>query len=144
MSHLAKLRRRWQRMGQQVLLLRQLRHHRTIPATPATAPGTPGQDWKRRLLDQRPSCVLLRPPRVVKRHWWPTRTKRLIKRKAEQELSRDKPTDLMVSCEIDMIDVLGKDFKRWISKPKKAGVWLSQKTSEKSREVSWKSLILKR
>ena len=64
------------------------------------------------------------------------------KRKAEEELKRDRPArsaEAMVACEIDVRE---KDLKRLVAKPKKATVWLSQKMAEKSKEVSWKSLTL--
>ena len=39
------------------------------------------------------------------------------------------------------IEVTPKDFKRILKKPKRSGIWLSQKMAEKSKEVSWQRLI---
>ena len=64
------------------------------------------------------------------------------KRKAVEQLNRDQSDwseQAMVACEIDVRE---KDLKRLLAKPRKAAVWLSQKMSEKSKEVSWKSLAL--
>ncbi|CAE7836823.1 GIP [Symbiodinium sp. CCMP2592] len=49
----------------------------------------------------------------------------------------DVPSHAAYACEMEMTD---QDLKRVRKRPRKAAVWLSQKMSEKSREVSWRSL----
>ena len=51
------------------------------------------------------------------------------KRKAADELARDKDQDaMMVACSIE---VSPKDLKRILRKPKRTAIWLSQKMAEK-------------
>ncbi|CAE6969531.1 SLC6A5 [Symbiodinium natans] len=59
------------------------------------------------------------------------------KRKAEGEAERPPKDALAVMCSIEVKE---KDLKKLVTRPKKAGVWLSQRMMEKSREVSWRTL----
>ncbi|OLQ07002.1 putative ribosome biogenesis protein RLP24 [Symbiodinium microadriaticum] len=61
------------------------------------------------------------------------------KRRVERQAGSEEASFLGFACEISFEE---KDLRKLTKKPRKAAVWLSQKMSEKSREVNWRQLSL--
>ncbi|CAE7817945.1 RE1 [Symbiodinium sp. CCMP2592] len=69
----------------------------------------------------------------------PTKKPRVNYQAKEKKDRKPENCDKGYACEIEVRD---RDLRRVLKKPLKAGIWLSQKMAEKSKEVNWRHLTL--